>query len=161
MVKVAATTEKTGTSERKCLNSGCSAIETITTPKLATDGHTHSFTQWTIKTEAGCETEGIQQSKCSKCNEIQQQTISPLGHSFGEWSTADTNGTSKRTCNRCGKSEEEKIKIDNTVSESLPTESDTAPKAKNNTTTILLIIVSVLAVGATSTLAFVLLKKNT
>ena len=158
VVKVAATTEKTGTSERKCLNSGCSAIETITTPKLAADGHTHSFTQWTIKTEAGCETEGIQQSKCSKCNEIQQQTISPLGHSFGEWSAADANGTSKRTCNRCGKSEEEKISTDNTASETLPAESDSS--SKNNTTTVLLIIVSVLAVGATGALAFVLFKKK-
>ena len=106
-VTAEATTQKQGTAVRKCKAAGCGATETKTLPKLATDGHTHSFGEWTVKTEATCLKDGVQQRSCKTCSQIEEQTISATGHSFGEWSNADSKGNITRECEICGETQKE------------------------------------------------------
>lgn len=103
---VEATQSNTGTAVRKCNNKGCKATETKTLSKLAPDGHIHIFGQWTVVTEPTCVMAGEQQKYCVSCNEKETQTLSAVGHIFGEWSEPESNGVIKRTCAMCGETEE-------------------------------------------------------
>lgn len=71
--------------------------------------HTHSWSAWTVKTAATCETDGEQIRTCS-CGETETQKIDRLGHNYGPWMvssdpTCTENGVNCRTCSRCGKEE--------------------------------------------------------
>ena len=66
----------------------------------------HSFGQWVITTNPGCETEGSQRRDCLLCDHYETATIAPLGHNLGEWytSTAPTcvnAGQKSRQCANC------------------------------------------------------------
>lgn len=67
--------------------------------------HTHAWSAWTVKTPAGCETDGEQIRTCS-CGETESQKIGRLGHSYGAWMvrsdpTCTENGVNYRICSRC------------------------------------------------------------
>ena len=73
------------------------------------DSHTHTWSAWTVKTPAGCETDGEQVRSCS-CGETETQKIDRLGHNYGPWNvssdpTCTENGVNYRKCSRCGKEE--------------------------------------------------------
>ena len=112
------TTEKTGTSIRHCKNSDCTATESKTLPKLASDGHTHSFGEYVVTKEATCTEAGEAGRSCAECKETETQTLSPLGHSFGEWSTPNENGVVTRICSLCSTTEEHTVEIISSDTES-------------------------------------------
>lgn len=68
-------------------------------------------------TAATCEQSGLTDGKkCINCGEIliAQEVIPALGHSFGEWTevkapTTEETGLSERTCENCGKTEQEEL----------------------------------------------------
>ena len=70
------------------------------------DGHTHLYTQWTVMTKPGCETEGVEQSLCS-CGEAMLRSIPALGHDHVPQTVLPTcveQGYTKHICSRCGDS---------------------------------------------------------
>ena len=76
--------------------------------------HTHSWSNWTVKVKAGCETEGQTVRTCSVCGETETQTLKPTGHKMGEWqtktaATCEKEGVRIRTCTVCGAEETEQI----------------------------------------------------
>ena len=76
--------------------------------------HTHSWSDWTVKVKAGCETEGQSVRTCSVCGETETQPIQPTGHKMGDWktktaATCEKDGEKIRTCTVCGKEESEQI----------------------------------------------------
>ena len=76
--------------------------------------HTHSWSNWTVKVKAGCETAGEQIRTCSGCGETETKSISATGHSWSEWKTesaasCEKDGTSARTCSLCQKKETQSI----------------------------------------------------
>ena len=82
---------------------------------VATDvsAHVHTWSSWTVKKEAGCETEGEKIRTCS-CGQSESQTIPALGHSMGSWitrkaATCTESGVNYRTCSRCGKEETQSV----------------------------------------------------
>ena len=75
-------------------------------------GHTHSYGEWEVETDATCTTPGSKTRDCS-CGEIQKKEISPTGHTFGEWkiitpAECEKEGLEKRYCH-CGESEPQTI----------------------------------------------------
>lgn len=164
-VTVQATTEKQGTAVRKCQTSGCGATETKTLPKLASDGHTHSFGEWTVKTEATCLNNGAQERICTVCSEKEEQILSALGHSFGEWSAADSNGNVKRVCEICGGTQEENngtVIKENKESETEKKKETSATKkdtSESKSSIVVWIVGGVLLLGV-AVLIVVLIKKK-
>ncbi len=76
--------------------------------------HTHSWSDWSVKTAAGCESNGEEIRTCSGCKQSESQTIPATGHSFGEWKTetaasCEKDGTNARTCSQCSKKETQTI----------------------------------------------------
>ena len=69
--------------------------------------HTHSWSAWTTKTAAGCETAGVQIRTCSGCDKKETQIIPATGHTWGEWKitkqpTVDSTGEQESVCASCG-----------------------------------------------------------
>lgn len=60
----------------------------------------HSFSDWTVITEATCENVGEKQRTCSECGEVEKTEIVALGH---DWQEA--NCKAPKTCARCAKTE--------------------------------------------------------
>lgn len=103
-----ATCTTEGAQKRTC--SLCGKIETKAIPKTGHKVVTDSAVNPTCTTSG--KTEG---SHCSKCNAVitAQQTVSALGHSFGEWTvkipaTETKEGVEERTCH-CGAKETKAI----------------------------------------------------
>ncbi len=76
--------------------------------------HTHSWSDWTVKKAAGCETAGEKIRTCSGCQQSESQTIPATGHSWSDWKTesaadCETDGVSARSCANCGKKETKTI----------------------------------------------------
>ena len=109
-----ATVEKQGLSKRICLNN-CGEEETKTIPKLASDGHTHLFGEWSTVKEASCVDDGIKQRTCSICGEYETMSISMLGHNFGEWSTEAKDGIVERICGLCGSFENHTVESETPI----------------------------------------------
>lgn len=72
--------------------------------------HVHNYTSSVTK-EATCTATGVKTFRCS-CGSTYTESIpiNPTNHSFGAWTTVtipteQTTGTAKRTCSRCGKTE--------------------------------------------------------
>ncbi len=67
----------------------------------------HSWGEWIEMTAPGCETEGLQARECSKCGELDEQTVAVTGHSWsGEWveitaATCTENGEQAQECANC------------------------------------------------------------
>lgn len=75
-------------------------------------GHTHSYGEWEVETDATCTTPGLKTRDCS-CGDIQEKVIEPIGHTYGEWKIITTaecekEGLEKRYC-QCGESEQRTI----------------------------------------------------
>ena len=76
--------------------------------------HTHSWSDWSVKKAAGCETAGEKIRTCSGCQQSELQTIPATGHSWSDWKTesaadCETDGVSARSCANCGKKETKTI----------------------------------------------------
>lgn len=74
------------------------------------EAHTHSWSAWTTKTAAGCETAGVQIRTCSGCGETETKEIPATGHHMSDWKTekaagCETEGLQVRTCSGCDKKE--------------------------------------------------------
>ncbi|MBQ7597301.1 MAG: hypothetical protein IJU56_01815 [Clostridia bacterium] len=74
--------------------------------------HSHSYTS-TVTKAATCTDTGVRTYTCS-CGNSYTETISALGHSFGNWTTVtipteQSTGTAQRTCSRCKKTESKTI----------------------------------------------------
>jgi len=71
------------------------------------EGHVeHSFGQWVITTNPGCDTEGSQRRDCLLCDHYETATIAAVGHSLGEWYTSAAPtcvnaGQKRRQCANC------------------------------------------------------------
>ncbi len=178
-VTVPATAEATGVSTRSCLNKDCTVTETITVPKLPGDGHAHKFGVWTVTKKADCESDGSQKRNCESCNEAEVQTLSKLGHSFGNWSEMDEDGIISRRCEKCNKTEtlriQEKPEADSSKEVATDTESDVQPDndenkfdgiSKNddnnndNKTTVLIVILGIAVVCITVLALLFIFKKR-
>lgn len=72
----------------------------------------HDLQEWTTTKEASCIEEGQRESVCTRCGEIQAETIAKLEHTPGEWQvTQDVTitstgvvvpGTQEQKCTVCG-----------------------------------------------------------
>ena len=65
----------------------------------------HTYGDWEITTEPGCETEGEETRKCTKCGHADTRSI-PAGHTEGEWTqtqapTCTDSGTEVLMCSVC------------------------------------------------------------
>ena len=58
----------------------------------------HEWTEWTVVTEPGCETTGIEERHCTKCDGSEQRRIDSLGHEWGDW--VEQGDKEVRTCLR-------------------------------------------------------------
>ncbi|MBR5426932.1 MAG: M6 family metalloprotease domain-containing protein [Clostridia bacterium] len=69
----------------------------------------HSFGDWNVTTEPGCEKKGVKTRVCADCGKTEKVSLKALGHSFGEWETKEPTctktGEKTRVCARCGKEE--------------------------------------------------------
>lgn len=66
----------------------------------------HTYGDWEITTEAGCETPGVETRKCTKCGDPDNREIPATGHTYGDWTvttepSCERVGTEKRSC-ACG-----------------------------------------------------------
>jgi len=69
------------------------------------NGAAHSFSDWEITTESGCETTGIKERTCSACGEKETETVPAKGHntiSEKVDATCGTEGYIKLYCPVCG-----------------------------------------------------------
>ena len=67
----------------------------------------HHYGEWETTVAPTCTTTGEQQRSCSRCNDMQTETLPANGHSFGEWTTVSaptciTGGIETRACSVCG-----------------------------------------------------------
>lgn len=58
----------------------------------------HSYSEWKVTTEAGCTTKGEKTHTCTKCGEVEKQSIEPTGHSGKD----DGNCLTEVKCSSCG-----------------------------------------------------------
>ena len=105
--------------------------------------HTHNFNEVVKKSEkaATCTTDGSKTMRCS-CGETEVQTITKLGHKFGEWNivkkaTYEEDGLKERICSTCKEKEEKVItkleKDSNTTNTSSNTNTNTNTNINVNT----------------------------
>lgn len=107
------TCTKEGSKHKACLNSGC---DFVLTEPIPADGHTEVTDEARQPT---CVKKGLTVgSHCSVCGEVitEQEKITKLGHSFGEWyesvpSTETVNGELRRDCERCDEYETAKAPL--------------------------------------------------
>ena len=71
-----------------------------------TDKSEHTFTEWSVIDEAGCDTSGVKERKCSVCEYSEQANIPALGHDFTQWevktpATVESDEVQHRICNSC------------------------------------------------------------
>jgi len=75
-------------------NNGCGYTRTIT----------HSYGDWVVTTEPGCETTGVKTKTCSVCGDEQIQTVSATGHNYESVvtdPTCEAGGYTTYTCSEC------------------------------------------------------------
>lgn len=60
----------------------------------------HSWSEWTVTTEPGCEKEGESTRTCSRCHITESRLVDALGHDWGEWT--NDGDVHVRTCGNCG-----------------------------------------------------------
>ena len=71
-------------------------------------GCAHSWSDWTVQKEAGCETDGTKIRICQLCSNAQQESIPATGHNWDEGkvtttpTTCDDIGVKTYTCKTCG-----------------------------------------------------------
>lgn len=58
---------------------------------------THEWGEWSVSTASSCSVAGKQSRKCTKCGEIQTETIELASHDY-----ADATCTTPKTCKNCG-----------------------------------------------------------
>ena len=74
-----------------------------------TKKHVHEYGDWTIVSEANCETDGLKTRACNGCKETEQETIKAKGHNYGAFlpevsATCETEGTKGHyECSACHK----------------------------------------------------------
>ena len=74
-----------------------------------TKKHVHKYGDWTIVSEANCETDGLKTRACNGCKETEQETIKAKGHNYGAFlpevsATCETEGTKGHyECSACHK----------------------------------------------------------
>ncbi len=95
---------------RRCLT--CNYIETKQANPCASG---HNYGGWTTIASATCTRAGRRQRTCTRCGNVESQSIPALGHNYGSWEitsqpTCTATGTRVKTCSRCR----------DTVSESIP-----------------------------------------
>lgn len=64
----------------------------------------HDMGQWTMIYDAGCETTGWEQSKCTRCDYTEYRDIPVKGHSYRETvieASCDAGGYTEHTCENC------------------------------------------------------------
>ncbi len=109
------TQTETGTQRRTC--GRCGTAEDGTLEKLP---HMHSYTAET--TPASCTTAGQTVETCA-CGDTKTTVIAATGHAWGAWATVTPPtqtevGTQRRTCGRCGATEDDALeKLPMSVSE--------------------------------------------
>lgn len=75
----------------------------------------HDYDVENIKKAPTCIESGIKESTCKLCNNIYEEILPALGHTYGEWNKVTPavcggeNGLKKRTCTTCNNIEEEII----------------------------------------------------
>lgn len=60
----------------------------------------HSWGDWAVTTEPGCETEGERTRTCARCQATEREPIDALGHSWGGWT--NEGDVHARMCENCG-----------------------------------------------------------
>lgn len=81
-------------------------------PSTESQVHSHSYT--TKKIDATCTAGGYTLKTCKCGHSEKTDKVSSLGHSFGAWTTVKepttaATGISRRTCSRCGKTEDKAL----------------------------------------------------
>lgn len=105
-----ATCKAEGEGVYKCTVCG----ETFET-SIAIDANNHSYSAWTVKTAAGCETSGVKAKTCAYCGDEITKTIPATGHNwkFTSEKTEESNGkfvtVTTYTCANCKQTREEKV----------------------------------------------------
>lgn len=103
------TSDTEGLRQRRCGN--CDAVEEESIGKL-TEGHVHSYSEKTVA--ATCTTEGYVLHTCSCGVSYKDQITAAPGHHWSDWqtireATTKEEGLQRRTCDRCGTTEEKSI----------------------------------------------------
>ena len=75
----------------------------------------HSYGEWVVTQEPGCESEGTREKVCSECGHKVTESIPATGHTYGEWittkeATCTEDGLREKTCSECGHKVTEVIK---------------------------------------------------
>ena len=85
----------------QCSRCGDYKIEKVEIPALG-----HEMGKWEIVKEATCADEGLEESKCTRCEFAEAKEIPKLDHTWGEWKvtkepTCTTDGVKSRICSVC------------------------------------------------------------
>ena len=105
----AATCQKEGSKEREC--SVCHQKETGVIEKA---DHTYAQDPDKANVEPTCTAAGTNYFKCTVCGETKEESVTALGHDWGDWvdtkaATCDKPGAHKHVCSRCNAEEEEEV----------------------------------------------------
>lgn len=108
------TCTKDGYTYHPCKHSGCDSRQTVQV--LTKLGHDEVNGEWKVTKAATCETKGVKEYYCPRCNEvIKHEEISATGHSFTKYgkakdATCVDNEKEIATCdNGCGKTDIKEI----------------------------------------------------
>ena len=97
-----------------CLGCGNELFRVHKTGEI--DPNAHAWGEWTEKTAAGCETEGVEERVCANDpSHTESRTIPAKGHNWSAWkvakdATCKADGVESRICAACGKQENRAIK---------------------------------------------------
>jgi hypothetical protein len=108
--------------------------------------HEHSWKENTTKSKAAtCTEEGYKYYECTVtgCTETKTETVSAVGHKYGEWkvtkeATISAEGTQTRTCSVCGKVETKSIeKLQDSNTQNVTHNTNTNTNINVNTNNVL------------------------
>ena len=100
-VVTAPTCTAQGYTTHTCSRCGHTVVDTYVDPVG------HSYSDWKVRTAAGCETDGVEYRTCSGCGTEETKNIKATGHSYTDVVTAPTcteEGYTTHTCANCNNS---------------------------------------------------------
>lgn len=108
------------TDEPDCVHSGrvisrCSRCGKVLHQKMLPPTGIHSWSDWTLESNAVCGTEGKKIRTCSVCGKTEEEVVPATDqHAFSDWTvtraaTCEESGVQVRKCTICGKEETQEI----------------------------------------------------
>ena len=70
------------------------------------ENYGHKWKDWQVIIEPTCETTGVEERRCTGCDDFEQREVAALSHDWGEWH--EENGKEVRVCKRDSNHREER-----------------------------------------------------